>query len=38
MIPEWNKIMFHLQLFGVTLHAKAAVLINADGFVEVPMF
>ena len=24
-----------LQLFGVTLHAKAAVLINAEGFVEV---
>merc|ERR1712203_72858 len=35
IFPIYGDGPMYLELFGVTLHAKAAVLINADGFVEI---
>merc|ERR1711990_1045317 len=35
IFPIYGDGPMFLELFGVTLHAKAAVLINADGFVEI---
>merc|ERR1712109_91851 len=35
IFPIYGDGPMYLELYGVTLHAKAAVLINADGFVEI---
>jgi len=35
IFPIYGNGPMYLELFGVTLHAKAAVLINAEGFVEI---
>merc|ERR1712037_743438 len=35
IFPIYGNGPMYLELFGVTLHAKAAVLINSEGFVEI---
>merc|ERR1711962_235228 len=35
ILPIYGDGPMYLELYGVTLHAKAAVLVNADGFVEI---
>merc|ERR1712088_581541 len=35
IFPIYGDGPMYLELYGVTLHAKAAVLVNADGFVEI---
>merc|ERR1711973_641035 len=35
IFPIYGDGPVYLELYGVTLHAKAAVLVNADGFVEI---